>query len=109
MKLSGINGVVDTSMKIYIPRKISGFLCYCEPDVLEKTKNLLEILTEDLNMLKCVLPDKACHLLQNSTPIWINTNITYGDLDDPIKATTMCFHPTDGKVRHNESQTRNSM
>ena len=106
MKVKGSNGVIDTSNKIYIPRKISGFTCYLEPGVLEKTKNLLETLEEDLDMLNCLLPCKACQLLQNSTPIWINTSITYGDVDSPVKADSMCFHPTDGKVRFHFKESK---
>ena len=98
IKKKSSSGVIDTSKKVYIPRRICGFLCHLEPGVLEKTKNLLEALTEDFEMLRCLLPQKACELLQHGTPVWINKSLTYGDADEPIVADSMCFHPHKGQV-----------
>ena len=90
-------GVYDTSDKIYNPEKVCGFTCFLEPGVLEQTPGLLDALTIDLEMLRCLLPPKALMQLQISTPLWINIDIKYGPIGSPVD-NSMCFHPTDGQV-----------
>ena len=90
-------GVYDTTDKIYNPQKVCGFTCQLEPGVLEQTPGLLDALTIDLDMLRCLLPPKALMQLQISTPLWINTSMRYGPVGSPAD-NSMCFHPTDGQV-----------
>lgn len=90
--------ITDTSSKVYTPRNICGFVCNVEPGVFEKTPGFLGSLTEDLEMLCCLLPEKALKKLQQDTPLWININIKFGPFEDPID-NSMCFHPSDGQVR----------
>jgi hypothetical protein len=98
--------VVDSTNKLYVPRDVCGFTCHTEPGVFEKTSGLMEALTADLEMMRCLLPNKAFKTLQKSTPLWINIKMKYGPPDSPIDD-SMCFHPTDGQVRECDS-TRNS-
>jgi hypothetical protein len=86
--------VIDTSKKVYNKFDICGFSCYCEPGVFDSVPTFREILTKDLEALSCLLPETACGLLQNDTPLWINTNITFGTVDKPIvgKICTCTFH-----------------
>lgn len=93
----GKNNVTDTSNKFYAKRDLCGFTCNFEPGVFEKTNGLQEALTEDLEALCCLLPEKALKLLQKSTPLWINISIKFGPVDSRIDE-SMCFHPSDGQV-----------
>jgi hypothetical protein len=43
-----------------------------------------------------LLPDKACALLQKSTPIWINDTLTYGPVRKPVNGRGMCYHAREG-------------
>ena len=90
-------GVHDSSEKIYLPQKVCGFTCNMEPGVCEQTPGLLDALTIDLEMLRCLLPTKALMQLQVSTPLWINTSLKYGPVGSPVD-NSMCFHPSDGQV-----------
>lgn len=94
--------VVDSTKKLYVPLDVCGFTCHTEPGVFEKTSGLLEALTADLEMMRCLLPNKAFKTLQKSTPLWINIKMKYGPIDSPIDD-SMCFHPTDGHVRERDS------
>lgn len=94
-----ISEIIDTSKKEYIKKDISGFICYCEPGVFEDVSTLSETLTLDLEMLKRLVPTNIYHLLQRSTPIWINKEITFGTVDNPTVGSTMCFHSKNGQVR----------
>jgi hypothetical protein len=97
-KKLAISDVIDISKKEYIRQDISGFICYCEQGVFEDVSTFKEILTLDLEMLKKLLPLHSCQLLQQSTPIWINKEITFGTVDSPVVGSSICFHSIDGKV-----------
>lgn len=92
-----ISKVTDTSDKFYAMRDLCGFTCNAEPGVFEKTAGLLEALTEDLEALRCLLPERALKLLQKSTPLWINISIKFGPVDGRVDE-SMCFHPSNGQV-----------
>ena len=89
--------VCDTSKKVYHSKDILGFNVRYEDGLFDTSSQLLNTLTEDFQMMIKIFPSHAIKKLQSSTPLWINKNITYGPKSRPIKADSMCFHPTGGE------------
>jgi len=96
------NAPLDTTKKVYDEMILGGWKCMCEhglfdgtkdnpPDsaVLRKVKKQLEL---DLEACSRKLPSKACKLLQESVPFWINKSQKYGPKCAPIEGKGMCFH-----------------
>jgi len=90
---------LDTSKKVYRDMIIGGWKCKCEQGLfvgededskLSQVKKRLEV-----DLLACTkkLPPKACKLLKESTPIWINKCQKYGPKSAPVVGRGMCFHP----------------
>ena len=88
----------DTSKKEYQEITISGWKCMCEhglfddkdkDSVLQKVRKQLEI---DLQACSQKLPPKACKLLKECIPIWINKSQKYGPKCAPVQGRAMCFH-----------------
>ena len=104
---------LDTSGKIYNDMTIGGWACKCEDGLFEKNKSIndgdsgddsaaLQVLVEeevrnrletDIRAAAKKLPPKACKILMQSTPIWINKQQKYGPKCVPVTARGMCFHP----------------
>lgn len=90
------NELIDSSSKQYNTVYMCGFqICY-EPGVFENVPHFSACFEADLQMLRRLLPPKACSLLQESTPIWVNEALTYGTKAQPVVATSCCFHPIGG-------------
>lgn len=88
--------VVDTSKKQYVIENIMGFTVMSEPKVFESIPELRKVLTDDLEMLRVLLPKLAFSKLKKSTKIWVNKSISFGPLSEPIVGNTCTYHPKGG-------------
>jgi hypothetical protein len=71
----------------------SGFSIYLEETLLERIPAFLNIITADLCAVEKLLPNVACSLLQDSTPIFFNNSVR---LDTENRANGM-FHDVAGE------------
>lgn len=90
------NNLIDTTLKHYEHTLIAGFHVLYEPGVFEDVPGFAECFETDVKMLRYLLPEKACVLLQTDTPIYVNKSLFYGTKAQPIHATSCCFHPLGG-------------
>lgn len=85
--------LIDNAAKKYFPtphHSYSGFRLLCDSDV---TAEKVEILVADLLEVEELLPPHALALLQNNTPVYVNSRLEYGYLDDPTSGLHATFHP----------------
>lgn len=93
---SSVDTIIDISDKHYDIVHIAGFRIHYEPRVFEDVPDLERVLTEDLEMLRRLLPLSACAQLQAHTPLYLNKSLIYGPKANPIVGTSCCFHPIGG-------------
>lgn len=88
--------ILDSSQKVYLCRKMSGFTLFYEPDVFECVPDFETVFSADVGMLEQLLPPGACSRLQADTHIYVNKSLTYGTKRKPVVATGCCYHPRGG-------------
>ena len=82
--------LIDNTEKVFHKTVESGFECYYDDGVDDDVK---DIIRQDLEEVKTLIPSKALGLLQKGTPFYFNSTLLYGDEESPMEGAHATYHP----------------
>tara|TARA_B110000090_G_C13349206_1_gene434188 strand:+ start:99 stop:1274 length:1176 start_codon:yes stop_codon:yes gene_type:complete len=83
--------MIDQSENFYVHCNAHGFDVYYQKSI--DTDSLAVFLTDLEATTTLIRPESRLKMLQESTPIIVNSTLKYGDSNNPEEGRHMCYHP----------------